>query len=411
MKLNLFAMPTIPATVEERLRERPVGRSTPRYQMMIDELRSLAVMADGLGIDAFSTTEHHFHTEGLEGMPNTIALSIDLAARTKNLKLVPFSIVLPAANPLRVAEDIALLDQFSQGRAGVAFARGYQKRWIQTISQGGAASNAGREADVRNRAVFEENIEIVQKAWSSDAFEYNGAHFQVPFPYDQGVIGCGGLKYIREFGADGEIDDTDTVRKIGTVPAPYKNNHPPIYFPLTVSPATVDYCARKGFTGFLFGSEPAQFRAACERFREVSREHGRSLGLGEHLGAVRSISIAETYDEAFEIAVKSVGNIFQYYFGDFGFFETFRTPADDPNKPVHFKDEYEVTQRFIDLKFLLCGTVDQVKREIAALHDIHGAGGNLEWLQWAFYQQGVVPLDVQRRQIDLFVDKVWSEFR
>jgi alkanesulfonate monooxygenase SsuD/methylene tetrahydromethanopterin reductase-like flavin-dependent oxidoreductase (luciferase family) len=128
MKLNLFAMPTIPATVDERLGERPIGRSTMRYQMTIDELRSLAVRADGLGVDAFSTTEHHFHTEGLEGMPNTVALSIDLAARTKNVMLVPFSIVLPAANPLRVADDIAFLDQFSQGRAGVAFARGYQKR-------------------------------------------------------------------------------------------------------------------------------------------------------------------------------------------------------------------------------------------------------------------------------------------
>jgi alkanesulfonate monooxygenase SsuD/methylene tetrahydromethanopterin reductase-like flavin-dependent oxidoreductase (luciferase family) len=262
-----------------------------------------------------------------------------------------------------------------------------------------------------NRAILEENIEIVQKAWSSDVFDFKGAHFQVPFPHDEGVNGCRGLKYIRKFGADGEIDDSDVVRKIGTVPAPYQKPHPPIYFPLTVPPATVEYCARKGFIGFLFGSEPAQFRAACERFREVSKEHEHSLSLGERLGAVRSISIADTYEEAFEIAVQSVGRIFQYYFGDFGFFETFRTASDDPAKAVQFKDEYEVTQRFIDLKFLLCGTADQIKREIAALCEIHGAGGNLEWLQWAFYQQGVIPLDVQRRQIDLFVNKVWPEFR
>jgi hypothetical protein len=58
-------------------------------------------------VDAFSTTEHHFHAEGLEGMSNVVALSIDLAARTMNLDLVHFSIV-SAANPLRAAEDIAL---------------------------------------------------------------------------------------------------------------------------------------------------------------------------------------------------------------------------------------------------------------------------------------------------------------
>jgi hypothetical protein len=95
--------------------------------------------------------------------------------------------------------------------------------------------------------------------------------------------------------------------------------------------------------------------------------------------------------DPFDIAAWSTGRLFQYFFADFGFPEEFRTPAGDPNKPVQFKDEYEATQQFIDLKFLLYGTVNQARREIAALHDVHEASGNLEWLEWAFYQQGVVP--------------------
>jgi alkanesulfonate monooxygenase SsuD/methylene tetrahydromethanopterin reductase-like flavin-dependent oxidoreductase (luciferase family) len=74
MKVSVFAMPTIPATSEERAALRPVGRNTERYQMMLDELRSIVVLADELGYDAFSTTEHHLHSEGGEAMPDPLLL-------------------------------------------------------------------------------------------------------------------------------------------------------------------------------------------------------------------------------------------------------------------------------------------------------------------------------------------------
>src|SRR5271168_4334795 len=125
LKLDIFAMPTIPATLEERARERPIGRSTERYQMMLDALRQLALMCEEMGVDAFSTTEHHFHTEGGEMMPSPLILFADLAARTRNLQFIPLSLGATANNPLRIAEDVALLDQMSRGRVSVALARSY----------------------------------------------------------------------------------------------------------------------------------------------------------------------------------------------------------------------------------------------------------------------------------------------
>ncbi len=103
MKVDLFAMPTVPATLEERERLRPVGRNTQRYQMMLEELRALCKIADELGVDAFSTTEHHFHTEGNELSVNPILLFADFAARTQRIKMWPMSIVMSCANPIRVA--------------------------------------------------------------------------------------------------------------------------------------------------------------------------------------------------------------------------------------------------------------------------------------------------------------------
>lgn len=66
MKFNLFILPTIPATFEERERLRPIGRNNDKYQQMLQEVRDIAQMADDLGFDAMATTEHHFHSEGFE---------------------------------------------------------------------------------------------------------------------------------------------------------------------------------------------------------------------------------------------------------------------------------------------------------------------------------------------------------
>ncbi len=66
MKFDILVLPTIPGTLEERSALRPIGRNNDRYQQMIEEVRQIALLADEMGIDAFSTTEHHFHSEGFE---------------------------------------------------------------------------------------------------------------------------------------------------------------------------------------------------------------------------------------------------------------------------------------------------------------------------------------------------------
>ena len=89
MKFMLFVLPTVPATLEDRRRLRPIGRNNERYQQMLDELRKLAVFADDAGFDVMATTEHHFHSEGYETSVAPLLLYADLAARTKRIKFAP----------------------------------------------------------------------------------------------------------------------------------------------------------------------------------------------------------------------------------------------------------------------------------------------------------------------------------
>lgn len=405
-------MPTIPSTNEERETLRPIGRNTERYQQMLNELRTLAIMADDLGIDAFSTTEHHFHTEGGEVSVNPVLLYADFAARTKRIKFAPMSIVLPTADPIRVAEDMAILDQLTQGRTAVCFARGYQKRWMKILGQGGeSATGQGDAGDTANRDVYDEKLEIVKKAWTMDAFDHDGDHYQVPYPYKDGIDGWAAPDWTRKYGTDGEIDDDGIIRKIGVVPRPYQEPHPPIWAPFTLSEKSLIDCARRGMMPWVFEASPEGFLAWAEKYRAEANAAGFDLGLGENLGAVRAITIADTYDEAFDLASRTTGYEYHHYFNLFGFGEVFRIDSDDPNaRPLKFKDEREATKRMIDKGYQLCGTVDDVKRQLEALARCHGDGA-LEWISWNFFYQGTVPLDVQKKQLELFATQIWPEFR
>src|SRR5260370_5977078 len=102
---------------------------------MLKELTELVKLADDLGYDSVSFTEHHFHIEGFELSNNPVLLDLYVALQTKRIRVGQLGIVLPAANPIRVAEDIAMLDQMTGGRACAGFSRGYQRRWGDVMAQ------------------------------------------------------------------------------------------------------------------------------------------------------------------------------------------------------------------------------------------------------------------------------------
>ncbi|HTK66847.1 MAG TPA: LLM class flavin-dependent oxidoreductase [Pseudonocardia sp.] len=416
MKISVFAMPTIPATLKERRALRPVGRNTERYQAMLEEVRDIAVLADELGYDAFSTTEHHLHSEGGEVMPDPLLLYADLAARTRNIHFYPMSIVPTANDPIRVAESIALLDQLTRGRVGVAFARGYQKRWIDILSQGrGATSLVDASSDQRNREIYDEHIQVILKAWTRDSWDHDGKHYQVPFPYAEGVTGFAGVDWTRSFGSEDEVDEAGAIRRIGVTPPPYQRPHPEVWVPYTVSPKSMIAAAERGFSCIATEGRPGLFREHALAYQKAAAEHGYDLKLGERFGATRSVCLGETREEAFAMAVRTAAYEWHNYFNKFGFGEMWRTADDPADQPVTFADETALAHRLIETRQLLCGTPDDVKRQLEELHTCHaGPGeqaGELDWLVWQFFQQGTVPLDAQRRQLEMFAEKVLPAVR
>ena len=177
MKFLLFMLPAVPATLEERRRLRPISRNNDRYQQMLDEVRTLVMLAEDVGFDVFATTEHHFHSEGLEMSVAPLMLYADLAARTSRIKFSPLGLVLPGWDPIRAAEELAVLDHLTKGRVYAGFARGYQDRWVNVLGQQYHATGApmdGSSIDDHNRAVYEEMVQVIKKAWTEDAIAFDG---------------------------------------------------------------------------------------------------------------------------------------------------------------------------------------------------------------------------------------------
>jgi alkanesulfonate monooxygenase SsuD/methylene tetrahydromethanopterin reductase-like flavin-dependent oxidoreductase (luciferase family) len=417
VKFQLFVLPTVPGTMEEREKLRPIGRNNERFQMMIDEVRTLCSIADDAGFDCFSTTEHHFHSEGYEASVAPLLLYADLAARTKRIKFAPLALVLPAGDPLRAAEQIAYLDHLTKGRVYAGFARGYQQRWVNVLGQGvpvQAAPMDGSPVDQHNKQVHEEFIDIIYKAWDEDLLQYKGQFYQVPYPYEEGISGWPAVEWTRRFGAHGEIDEQGIIRGISVIPRPYQQPHPPAFQPFSVSESTIRHTAKVGVMPMILVSNPPDFTRLCHIYREVAAENGRTLGLGQNVGAFRAIAFGNTKEEGLALIEKTNFFGFNAYFAGFGFWEAFRFAEDDAKYP---RDPYTplppsewTLERFVNVKYGLAGTVDDIKRAIEDVHSIHGKGGDLEWFSW-FFDQGLMPIDEARRQIELFAEHIIPEFR
>src|ERR1700727_1526143 len=77
------------------------------YQHMLANLSEQIRLADDLGYDSVSFTEHYFHIEGFEVSNNPVLLDLYFAMQTKRIRVGQLGLVLPAANPIRVGEAIS----------------------------------------------------------------------------------------------------------------------------------------------------------------------------------------------------------------------------------------------------------------------------------------------------------------
>lgn len=127
-----------------------------------------AQLAEDLGYDSVWFAEHHFSSYGY--IPNPLMMAVKIAQVTRRVRLGTAVLVLPFWDPLRVAEDIAMADQLTEGRLDVGVARGYQPYEFARF---------GIDM-VDNRERTDEALEVLLRALTEDGFEYHGRYHQIP---------------------------------------------------------------------------------------------------------------------------------------------------------------------------------------------------------------------------------------
>jgi len=379
MKISLFYLPSIGS--REEIERGMAGTRGDLYDKMLSDLSDQAILADELGYNSMSFTEHHFHVEGFELSNNPVMLGLYIAMQTKRLRVGQLGIVLPAENPIRVAENIAMLDHMSGGRANAGFARGYQRRWVDTMAQQvheihGATPYEHDAIDDANRAAFEECFTIIKKAWTEDIFSHEGKYWSVPAgptPWD--------VKASLEWGAGTE---DGVIKQLGVVPKPVQKPYPPIFQPFASSERSIRWCAEQGVIPILPPLHPVRENALFDVYAEVS---GKPRGEG--IGVLRDIVIADTDEEAMKIWLDGPVYCNTAWFAPFNF---------DKGLP------HPETGEFPDMmndSMALVGTVDTVTRQLEHLKERLP----VTWM-YAWCYNGLIENDAMKRTIEEFATKV-----
>jgi alkanesulfonate monooxygenase SsuD/methylene tetrahydromethanopterin reductase-like flavin-dependent oxidoreductase (luciferase family) len=408
VKPILQLYPVLPATdEEERAGMRPLGRNVERYTEVVHGMADLVKAADELGFWGVSTIEHHFHSEGYEVGPSPGMLNAYWAAITKNVRIGQLGYTMSAQNPIRVAEETAILDHLTRGRCFVGFSRGYQARWTNVLGQHlgtrATLSPAGRTEDDRaamdqaqlaaqdkddriNRDIFEEQIDMVLDAWTQESIERPaGGRWEIPFPAGEGIE-WGMRDATAKLGAEGEIGEDGRVHRVSVVPAPYSDPYPPVFVASNASKETVEYCGDKGFVPTYFSGigRAGKFGQA---YVDHARAGGRDFALGQNQALVRWMQIGDTTEDARRAVAEYDAEIYVNLY-----------KALTPVMPL---DPADTVQSVLDCGLWMAGTPDEVRDQFVAQWQELPA----EYVVLIFHY-AQMPADAVVRNMELFMEHV-----
>ena len=254
------------------------------FSVILDELREQANVAEQSGFDGIWLGEHHLGPEGLCNTPNPLLLCADMAART-NFRRIGLACVMAGTwHPIRLAEDLAVVDHLTKGRFQVGFGRGVFHRDTVPFQPKSDPRN-----EAASRELTAEVIDIVLKAWTEEFFSHEGPNYTFPPP---GIPHHPWSPTEEPYVKDGNIT------KLNVVPKPYQKPHPPIWI-MVSSETSARRAAERGFNCIVAGTAIHIIQDWLRIYAEVrSEREGQEYKPGECWAIQRPICVAPTMEEA-----------------------------------------------------------------------------------------------------------------
>lgn len=329
---------------------------------VVTEHMAMGDLVEPLGYDSLFALEHHF--TGYAMSPAPLQLLAYYAGRTKRIQLGTAVIVLPWHDPVRVAEQIALLDIMCGGRCLFGFGRG-----AATVEYEGFRIPMGEA-----RARFIESAEIIKQALGNETFEFNGQYYQIP----------------------------------RTAIRPRPMSHPERrFYGTAVSPESVDVMANLGFSMLvIMQNEWPKAAADVHRYRETAARAGFAPRPPMIL---TNVSCCESRDEAQERAMEWLGRKWDsidnhYHFSDGHLagvkgYESYEKIGTTYAKMKQPSRRTKATEFYVSIQVV--GTPDDCIQKIADLQQLTG----LDHLITEF-SFGGMPHEDAEISMRLFADKV-----
>ena len=220
--------------------------------------------------DAVWLAEHHFSSFSV--CPSVHMVGVLAAARTRRLRIGTGVSLAPFYHPLRLAEEVALLDQLSGGRVNWGAGRGFARVEFEAFGVPPTESTSR----------FRETVEIVLKAWTNERLNFAGEHFRF---------------------ADVEV-----------LPKPAQRPHPPVWLAAS-SEAAIEWAAGRGFSILM---DPHSSAVEIGRKRRFYAERLAAAGFsdaGRDIPVARLVALGRTAGEAAAVAGNGARWIVQSYLG------------------------------------------------------------------------------------------------
>jgi len=213
-----------------------------------------ATMADDLGFDWVSVAEHHYAPMSMT--PNPMVMAGALTQRVHRAKIALLGSNIPIQNPVRVAEEFAMLDTLTGGRIVAGMLRGTSNEYV---------SYGVNPAESRER--FVEALHLIIRAWTEpEPFGWVGRYYEY--------------------------------RTVSIWPRPVQQPHPPIFMSIS-SPEMAELAAKHRINaGFAVTNVPLA-KASADLYRQAAREAGWEVGPERILYRV-PVHLASSDDEAFD---------------------------------------------------------------------------------------------------------------
>ncbi|MCY4625196.1 MAG: LLM class flavin-dependent oxidoreductase [Chloroflexi bacterium] len=360
------------------------GEATNAAQM-IDNIRRQAVLAEELGFEAIWLGERHFGPYAAGDLPNPILLGADLAARTSRIRIGQMANIAPWWHPIRLAEDIAILDNMTGGRVEVGFGRGI---WPYEGPQ--FHPNADPRKEAESRELFRETVEIVREIWTNEYFSHAGENYT--FPVDDTVFSH------PKFPSNPAWQEGDRVTRLRVTPRPFQQPYPPLWMTVSTD-RSVSTAAEMGLKACYWQPPPLRVRQRMELYAQIRTElEGRTFRIGEDQGVMRSTYVASSMEEARRDAEEGIMSAF--IFNDpFRGRQVFTNPDEELDPSVNLDWD------FLEPRTLLVGSPDNVIEKVHELQEVC----NLDYLLVEFAHMGM-PLKKTLKNLEAFATRVMPRF-